>query len=151
MDSNRGPSGLPPSLRLTARPNRLITVCQFGSQSSIEHTHTHTHTHKQHLRWAARRAILQLHTPSIAFHHLPPNSARFSYATEGALKSPRSCPATRSARLRKLRVLNYMTVEATSLAPKHARKRETHPPRAKERVLSRFKRLWFYLCWCKLC
>ena len=25
------------------------------------------------------------HTPSIAFWHLPPNSARFSYATEGAL------------------------------------------------------------------
>ena len=25
------------------------------------------------------------HTPSIAFRHLPPNSARFSYATEGVL------------------------------------------------------------------
>ena len=25
------------------------------------------------------------HTPSIAFWHLPPDSARFSYATEGAL------------------------------------------------------------------
>ena len=25
------------------------------------------------------------HTPSIAFLHPPPNSARFSYATEGAL------------------------------------------------------------------
>ena len=25
------------------------------------------------------------HIPSIAFRHLPPNSARFSYATEGAL------------------------------------------------------------------
>ena len=27
----------------------------------------------------------QLHTPSIAFRHLLPNSARFSYATEGVL------------------------------------------------------------------
>ena len=26
-----------------------------------------------------------LHTPSTAFRHLPPHSARFSYATEGAL------------------------------------------------------------------
>ena len=26
-----------------------------------------------------------VHTPSIAFRHLPPNSAGFSYATEGAL------------------------------------------------------------------
>ena len=25
------------------------------------------------------------HTPSIAFQHLPPNSAKYSYATEGAL------------------------------------------------------------------
>ena len=30
-------------------------------------------------------AVIQ--TPSIAFRHLPPNSARFSYATEGALFS----------------------------------------------------------------
>ena len=37
------------------------------------------------------------HTPSIAFRHLPPNSARFSYATEGHSLSPRSCPPTRSA------------------------------------------------------
>ena len=28
------------------------------------------------------------HTPSIAFRHLPPNSARFGYATEGALFTP---------------------------------------------------------------
>ena len=27
----------------------------------------------------------RLYTPSIAFRHIPPNSARFSYATEGAL------------------------------------------------------------------
>ena len=28
---------------------------------------------------------ISTHTPSIAFRHLPPNSARFGYATEGAL------------------------------------------------------------------
>jgi len=32
-----------------------------------------------------RMPYLLAHTPSIAFRHLPPNSARFSYATEGAL------------------------------------------------------------------
>ena len=46
------------------------------------------------LRWATMPATLTFnpnvegvpHTPSIAFRHLPPNSARFSYAaTEGAL------------------------------------------------------------------
>ena len=36
---------------------------------------------------AAHNASFQahIHTLSIAFQHLPPNSARFSYATEGAL------------------------------------------------------------------
>ena len=30
-------------------------------------------------------------------------------------------------------------------------KHETHPPRVKKKSsVSRFKRLWFYLCWCKL-
>ena len=29
--------------------------------------------------------VLGHHTPSIAFRHLPPNCARFSYATEEAL------------------------------------------------------------------
>ena len=41
----------------------------------------------QVIRLLSPRPFLQvwLHTPSIAFRHLPPNSARFSYATEGAL------------------------------------------------------------------
>ena len=49
------------------------------------------------------KAINNNNTPSIAFRHLPPKSARFGYATEGALKkkkkkkNPRSYPPTRSA------------------------------------------------------
>ena len=31
------------------------------------------------------KCLAPSHTPSIAFRHLPPNSARFVYATEGAL------------------------------------------------------------------
>ena len=38
------------------------------------------------------------HNPSIAFRHLPPDSAGVGYATEGlSASSPRSCPPTRSA------------------------------------------------------
>ena len=64
---------------------------------------------------------------------------------KGYSSSPRSCPATRSAPSERL------------LAPKHALKHETHPPRVKKkkkkekkkrRLQSRFKRLWFHLCWC---
>ena len=34
---------------------------------------------------AGQERQMQRHTPSIAFHHLPPNAARFGYITEGAL------------------------------------------------------------------
>ena len=33
----------------------------------------------------SEKCLAPSHTPSIAFRHLPPNSARFVYATEGAL------------------------------------------------------------------
>ena len=36
-------------------------------------------------RGGARGGHLEVHTPSIAFRYLPPNSARIGYATEGAL------------------------------------------------------------------
>ena len=64
------------------------------------------------------------HTPSIAFRHLPPTSARFSYATEGALFISAQLSTDAVIGLRKVWVL--MTV------PKHARKHETHPSRVKK-------------------
>ena len=46
------------------------------------------------------------HTPSIAFRHLLPNSARFSYATEGALFiSPQLSTDAAVSALRKVWVL----------------------------------------------
>ena len=45
------------------------------------------------------------HTPSIAFRHLPPNSARFSYATEGALFISAQLVTDAVSALRKVRVL----------------------------------------------
>ena len=64
---------------------------------------------------------------------------------KGHFLSPRSCPAMRSAPSERFDDCR------SNLAPKHARKHETHPPLVRKRVPSRFKRLWFYLCWCKLC
>ena len=52
------------------------------------------------------------HTPTIAFRHLPPNSARFSYATEGALFISAQLSTDAVSTLRKVQVL-IMTVEAT--------------------------------------
>ena len=98
------------------------------------------------------RSVHWVQTLSIAFRHLPPNSARFGYATE----VPTLYLRADAVRQRHPKGLGTnMTVEATK-APKHPRTHETHPPRVKKkkkkgRVPSRFKRLWFYLCWCKLC
>ena len=72
-----------------------------------------------------------IHTPSIAFWHLPPNSARFIYATEGALFISAQLSTDAVSALRKVPVLiNYDC--RSNLAPKHARKHETHPPRGKK-------------------
>ena len=46
-----------------------------------------------------------VHTPSIAFRHLPPNSARFSYAAEGALFISAQLSSDAVSALRKVRVL----------------------------------------------
>ena len=46
------------------------------------------------------------HTPSTAFRHLPPNSARFGYATEGALDFiSAQLSSDEVSALRKVRVL----------------------------------------------
>ena len=52
------------------------------------------------------------HTPSIAFRHLPPNSARFSYAIEGATLYLHAAVQRRGQRPPKGSGTN-MTVEAT--------------------------------------
>ena len=54
---------------------------------------------------------LSVHTPSIAFRHLPPNSARFSYATEGALFISAQLSTDAVSALGKVWV--WKTVEAT--------------------------------------
>ena len=45
------------------------------------------------------------HTPSIAFRHLPPDSARFSYATKGALFISAQPSSDAVSALRKVRLL----------------------------------------------
>ena len=49
--------------------------------------------------------LVSTHTPSIAFRHLPPNSARFSYVTEGALFISAQLSIDAVSALRKVRVL----------------------------------------------
>ena len=49
--------------------------------------------------------LVHSHTPSTAFRHLPPNSARFSYATEGALFISAQLSSDAVSALRKVWVL----------------------------------------------
>ena len=83
------------------------------------------------------------HTPSIAFRQLPPNSARFTLRHWRPLYL-RAAVQRRGQRSPKASGTN-VTVSRSNLAPKHARKHETHPPRMKERVPSRFKRLVLFV------
>ena len=65
------------------------------------------------------------HTPSIAFRHLPPNSARFGYATEGALFISAQLSTDAVSALRKVWVLVRLWKQPSAQA---ARKHQTHPP-----------------------
>ena len=54
-----------------------------------------------------------IHTPSIASRHLPPNSARFGYATVGALFISAQLSLQRRGQRRPKSLGTNMTVEAT--------------------------------------
>ena len=56
------------------------------------------------------------HTPSITFRHLPPNSARFSYATEGALFISEQLSTDAVSALRKVRVLIWLWKQPSAQA-----------------------------------
>ena len=72
----------------------------------------------------------QHYTPTIAFRHLPPNSARFGYATEGALDFISAQLSTDTISALGLGTDNPI---GSNLAPKHPRKHKMHPPRVKKR------------------
>ena len=63
------------------------------------------------------------HTPSIAFRHLPPNSARFSYATEVALFISAQLSMQRRGQRPPKGSGTNMTVEATKRQSKHVNMR----------------------------
>ena len=75
-----------------------------------------------------------IHTPSTAFRHLPPNSARFGYAAEGVLFISAQLSTDAFSALRKVCMGTYNYDCGSSLTPKHPRKQETHSFRVKERV-----------------
>ena len=71
-------------------------------------------------------------TPSIAFRHLPPNSARFSYATEGR-GTLYLCASVHRLGQRPPKVSGTnMTVEATKRQSTHVNMRRIHPGKEKE-------------------
>ena len=71
-----------PSIAFRHLPPQSLTHHTLRASLSATFLHSHTHT----LRASLSGTFLHSHsyTPSIAFRHLPANSARISYATEGA-------------------------------------------------------------------
>ena len=69
------------------------------------------HRHRGHEKGEWSR-----HTPSTAFRHLPPNSARFSYATEGALFISAQLSTDAVSALRKVWVLIWLQKQPSAPA-----------------------------------
>ena len=78
---------------------KTIIIIQLISDSAGEQTQ----------RW--------LHTPSIAFRHLPPNSARFGYATEGALFISTQLSTDAASAFWKVWVLIWLWNQPSTQAP----------------------------------
>ena len=79
----------------------LVRFCQQGKL----HLPTAVCPQVFQVRAHSYRTAIYTHTPSTAFRHLPPNSARFSYATEGALFISAQLSTDAVSTLRKVRVL----------------------------------------------
>ena len=89
---------------------------QFGTTQHRGGAHSSPRYHPYHRGGASgQRPFLGPgcgHTPSIAFRHLPPNSAKFVYATEGALFISAQLSTDAVSALRKVWVLIIMTAQA---------------------------------------
>ena len=117
---------------------RSVTVYTSGRWSTHQPTRYTNHPSTQ--------------TLSTAFQHLPPSSARFSYAAEGVLFISAQLSSNAVSALRKvssgtdkLRLCRDTTACSvvsldcgSNLAPKHARKHEAHPPQVKNLFLKEF-------------
>ena len=73
-------------------------------------------TCSSHTRSLAWERELHGHTPSITFWHLPPNSARFGYATEGALFIPGKAVTDTVSALQKVWVLIRLWEQSSAQA-----------------------------------
>ena len=93
-------------------PRTLLNVLLFWCCKSLLSQRQLSVLSQRQLSVLSQRQ-LSVHTPSAAFRHLPPNSARFGYATEGALFISAQLSTDAVSALRKVWVLIYMTVEAT--------------------------------------
>ena len=71
----------------------------------LSHVFDASHVYVHALAIGCFHSLISTHTPSIAFRHLPPNSARFSYATEGALFISAQLSSDAVSALRKVQVL----------------------------------------------
>ena len=95
-----------------------------------------------------------MHTPSTAFRHIPPNSARIGYATEdvlfisaqlstdavsaierfrGSAKGPSLISNLASVNVKQIVYFTYHYDCGSNIASKHASKHETRPPWVKKK------------------
>jgi len=96
-------------------------------------------------------SISYIHTPSIAFRHLPPNSARTGYANEGALFISAQLSTDAVSALWKVWVLIRLWKQRSVQAHTNEARPQWVKKKKKKRVPFRLGWFRFYhsLCWCK--
>ena len=77
-----------------------------GGGGGCQHSISDWATPATHADVTGGRPVRLSHTPSIAFRHLPPNSARFNYATEVALFISAQLSTDAVSALRKLSLIH---------------------------------------------
>ena len=90
---------------------------QADRQTGRLQTDKHRHRLRDRETETERQRQRETHTPSIAFGHIPPNSARFSYATEGALFIAAQLSSDPVSALRKIWVLIRLWKQPSAQAP----------------------------------
>ena len=101
------PGASPPHLAHPAHWQSQATRGAWLNRTGIRQSLVYTHLYIAYMH-ARAQTHSQAHTPSIAFRHPPPNSATFSYATEGALFISAQVSSDAVSALRKVRVLIWL-------------------------------------------
>ncbi len=87
-----------------------------GSPATAQHYGATNESRRNFSLYNSSFSLTNAHTPSTAFRHFPPNSARFSYATEGVLFISAQLSTNAVSAVRKVPVLIRLWMQPSAQA-----------------------------------